>query len=254
VFAYNKRLLPPAEVPKTHADLERLLRTHPAYAGKVATYDPERSAAGFLYITQDLQITHDTWALIRAMGGMKLQLYSSTEAMLDRVASGEYLLAYNIVGPYAFEQQARDPSIGVVVPAGQLHALSPRTGRRGRLVVAVSRRPRAHDAFPHEERHGKRRRAGKVRSWRQLPRSCSHGRSSDDPLTSCGAACCPAAIGTPTCDAGRTRHADLVKLFATKGGNTVPTITVKGDGMSPVHYDTRKSCPAHGGNHPRHCR
>jgi iron(III) transport system substrate-binding protein len=142
VFAYNKRLMPPAEVPRTHADLERLLRTHPAYAGKVATYDPERSAAGFLYITQDLQITRDTWRLIRAMGGAKLQLYSSTEAMLARVVSGEYLLAYNIVGPYAFDQQARDPSIGVVVPADYTLVAS-----RIALIPSDARNPNAAKLF-----------------------------------------------------------------------------------------------------------
>src|SRR5262245_37470523 len=108
VIAYNKRLMPPADVPRSHADLERLLRTNPAYAGKVATYNPERSGTGFLYITQDVQATRDTWGLIRAMGRSKLQLYTSSGAMLERLASGEHLIAYNMIGSYAVERQLKD--------------------------------------------------------------------------------------------------------------------------------------------------
>jgi iron(III) transport system substrate-binding protein len=142
VFAYNKRLMPPADVPHTHADVERLLRTNPAYAGKVATYNPERSGTGFLYITQDLQVTHDTWPLIRAMGHANLQLYTSTGAMLERVISGEYLLAYNIIGSYALERQARDPSLGVVLPSDYTLVAS-----RIALIPSDARNPDAAKLF-----------------------------------------------------------------------------------------------------------
>jgi iron(III) transport system substrate-binding protein len=142
VFAYNKRLMPPGDVPHSHADLERLLRTNPAYSGKVATYNPERSGTGFLYITQDLQATRDTWALVRAMGHAKLQLYSSTGAMLERVVSGEHLLAYNMVGSYALERQARDPSLGVILPSDYTLLCS-----RIALIPSDARNPDAAKLF-----------------------------------------------------------------------------------------------------------
>ena len=142
VFAYNKRLMPPGDVPHTHADLERLLRTNPAYAGKVATYNPERSGTGFLYITQDLQATRDTWALVRAMGHAKLQLYTSTGAMLERLVSGEHLLAYNMVGSYALERQMRDPSLGVVLPTDYTLVCS-----RIALIPSDARNPDAAKLF-----------------------------------------------------------------------------------------------------------
>ena len=142
VIAYNKRLMPAADVPHTHADLEQLLRTNPAYAGKIATYNPERSGTGFLYITQDLRVTHETWQLVRAMGHAKLQLHTSTGAMLERVASGEYLLAYNMVGPYALERAARDPSVGVVLPSDYTLVAS-----RIALIPADARNPEAAKLF-----------------------------------------------------------------------------------------------------------
>jgi iron(III) transport system substrate-binding protein len=142
VIAYNKRLMPPADVPHSHADLERLLRTNPAYSGKVATYNPERSGTGFLYITQDVQATRDTWGLIRAMGRSKLQLYTSSGAMLERLASGEHLIAYNMIGSYAVERQLKDPAIGVVLPSDYTLVCS-----RIALIPSDARNPDAAKLF-----------------------------------------------------------------------------------------------------------
>jgi iron(III) transport system substrate-binding protein len=109
--------VPAADVPRTRADLERLLVNNPAYAGKVAMMNPERSGVGFLYITQDLQVTRDTWRLVRAMGRSRVQLYSSVGSILEHVSSGDHLIAYNMIGSYALERAVRDPSIGVVMPS-----------------------------------------------------------------------------------------------------------------------------------------
>ena len=67
-IAYDKRRLAGADVPRTHADLERLLARPDAPGGKVAAYDPERSGAGYLFLTQDVEVTDRTWELVRAMG------------------------------------------------------------------------------------------------------------------------------------------------------------------------------------------
>lgn len=142
VMVYNKRLMPAAEVPHTRTDLERLLASNPNYAGKIAMMDPERSGAGFLYITQDLRVTRDTWRLVRAMGRADVQLYSSTGAMLERVSSGEHLLAYNMVGSYALEREARDPSIGVILPSDYTLVAS-----RIALIPAQARHPAAAKLF-----------------------------------------------------------------------------------------------------------
>lgn len=142
VFVYNKRLMPASDVPKSRPELERLLATNPAYVGKIATFNPERSGAGFLYITQDLQVTRDTWKLVRAMGKAKAQVYTSAGAILERVASGEHLIAYNMIGPYALERQARDPSIGVVLPSDYTLVAS-----RIALIPADARNPACAKIF-----------------------------------------------------------------------------------------------------------
>lgn len=116
VFVYNKRLVPTADIPRTRADLERLLSSDSSCSGKIATMDPERSGTGFLYITQDLQVTRGIWRLVRAMGRCDVRLYTSAGAILNRVSSGEHALAYNTIGSYALERAARDPEIGVVLP------------------------------------------------------------------------------------------------------------------------------------------
>jgi iron(III) transport system substrate-binding protein len=134
--------MPAADVPQTRADLERLLTTNPAYRGKVAMLNPERSGVGFLYITQDLQVTRSTWRLVRAMASADVQLHASSGAMLERIASGEQLIGYNMIGPYSFERQSRDASVGVILPHDYMLVAS-----RIALIPADARNPAAAKLF-----------------------------------------------------------------------------------------------------------
>lgn len=143
VFAYNKRLLPPADVPRSHDDLERLLRTRArSLAGKVATYDVERSSTGFLFFTQDEQISHDTWKLLRALGRTRPRLYVAADEMLRRVSTGEHLIAYNIMSSYALERRALDPSVEVVFPSDYTLVMS-----RIAFISKEARQPSAAKLF-----------------------------------------------------------------------------------------------------------
>ena len=117
VFAYNKRLMPAGDVPHSHAELTALLQRKPDfYRDKITSYNPEKSGVGFLYITQDAQVTGDTWDFVRALGPTAPKLYTSTGAMMERVVSGESLLAFNMIGSYALERSSKDPSVGVILP------------------------------------------------------------------------------------------------------------------------------------------
>jgi iron(III) transport system substrate-binding protein len=125
VMVYNKRLLQEGLVPKDHADLLRLLTDHAAvFRGKIATYDPELSGTGLLFITQDVRVTTQTWKLVTAMGQAGVELYASSDLMINRVSSGELLLAYNVLGSYALERAKRDPDLGVVLPSDYMLLLS----------------------------------------------------------------------------------------------------------------------------------
>lgn len=125
VIVYNKRLLPEGLVPKDHADLLRLLTDHvPVFRDRIATYDPAVSGTGLLFITQDVRITAQTWKLLAAMGRASVRLYASSDPMIDRVGSGELLLAYNVLGSYALERAKRQPDLGIIFPSDYMLLLS----------------------------------------------------------------------------------------------------------------------------------
>ncbi|MBB4860422.1 iron(III) transport system substrate-binding protein [Novosphingobium chloroacetimidivorans] len=114
---YNKRLVPPAQVPRTHEAFERLLRNRrAALTGKIATYDPALSDVGYQYLVEDYAITRDTRSLLQAMAATRPLLARTTKPMLDAVAQGRAAIAYNVVGPYAIRVARRDARVGVVFP------------------------------------------------------------------------------------------------------------------------------------------
>lgn len=117
VFVYNKRLLAPPEVPQTHAALAQLLKDSPhRFMGKVATYDIEKVGVGFLLATQDSMTSSGFWDLARAMFASGVRLHPTTGAMMERIASGDSLIGYNLLGSYAIVRAKADPSIGYVLP------------------------------------------------------------------------------------------------------------------------------------------
>jgi ABC-type Fe3+ transport system substrate-binding protein len=142
-IVYNRKLVPPADVPRTHADLIRLLRAKRAfYRGRVATYDPVRSSVGYLYMSQDLQLNRDTSALMKAFGETRVSLFDSSADMLDGIASGRQLIGYNVIGSYALERQAHNPAIGVVMPNDYTLVTS-----RVALIAREARHPNAAKLF-----------------------------------------------------------------------------------------------------------
>ena len=117
VIVYNKGRIRPDEVPATRRDLAVLLETRPArFHGKIATYDPRRSGVGFLFVTQDAEHSAEIWRLARAMGQTGVKLFTSSAAMLRRVAEGQSDFAYNILGSYARAWTARDDRLAIILP------------------------------------------------------------------------------------------------------------------------------------------
>jgi iron(III) transport system substrate-binding protein len=114
-LAYNEQLLADHEVPRTHAELARLLAASGTRFGdKLVAYDLAQAGLGFLMATQDARTSPAFWDVARAMGRHGLRQELSTAAMLDRIAAGHSLLAYNVLGSYAQRRAAGDPAIGLV--------------------------------------------------------------------------------------------------------------------------------------------
>ena len=125
VIVYNKKLVAESDIPRTRAELTTLLTKKPdTYRGKIASYDPEQSGSGFLFMTRDARITKTTWDMVRAFGGAGIKLYSTTGTVLDRISSSEHLIAYNMIGSYAIERAKEDASIGIVFPADYITLMS----------------------------------------------------------------------------------------------------------------------------------
>jgi len=116
-FVYNKRLVPADDVPQDHPALLKLISTKlDAYKGKVTAYDPERSGVGYLFVNQDVANWPQAWDLFKAFGKAGIRLYTSAGAMMERVTSGEHVIAYGIFGSYALGRSKKDPNLGIVMP------------------------------------------------------------------------------------------------------------------------------------------
>ncbi|MCE1184792.1 ABC transporter substrate-binding protein [Zoogloea sp.] len=139
-IVYNKRLVPAADVPQSHADLIRLLTTQAdKYRGKVTTYDPEKSGVGFMLVTQDKQVNGAGFNdLIKALGGVQAKVQGATGTMMERIASGENLIGYNLNAAYALTRAQKDPAIGIVLPKDYTLVLS-----RVMFIAKNARHPNA---------------------------------------------------------------------------------------------------------------
>ena len=116
-FVYNKRLVPAEDLPQDHEALLKLLTAKPdAYKGKITAYDPERSGVGYFFVNEDVKNFPKAWDLFNAFGKSEIKLYTSAGAMMERVTSGEHLIAYGIFGSYALARAKKDPNLGIILP------------------------------------------------------------------------------------------------------------------------------------------
>jgi iron(III) transport system substrate-binding protein len=140
VIAYNKRLVPATDVPRTHDAFERLLRSRTdVYTGRVSTYDPRLSGFGYLQLTQDYHVRRgDLWSLAGALGSVRVRQHTSSRPLLADVESGRSAFVYNALGSYALKLAARNPDIGVIMPEDYTLVVS-----RIALIAREARQPNA---------------------------------------------------------------------------------------------------------------
>ncbi|MET3665823.1 ABC transporter substrate-binding protein [Caulobacter sp. 1776] len=141
VFVYDRRRLPDARAPRSHAALRQMLEAG-QLKGSVGLFDTGRSGVGFLYYSQDRQAWADTLALTRAIGKTRPHLYESTFTLLEAVTAQQILLGYNVIGSYALERQQEDPNLGLIFPEDYTLVMS-----RIAFISAAARRPNAAKLF-----------------------------------------------------------------------------------------------------------
>lgn len=111
----RRELAPAATWPRTHRALAVFLTANAErLRGRVLTYDIARAGLGYLLAAQDLLANADHWALVRALGRVGAVQHAETRSMLERVADGRALLAYNVLGSYAEPLVRRQPELAMV--------------------------------------------------------------------------------------------------------------------------------------------
>ena len=137
VFVYHKPSFKDAAPPATRRQFVDFLEAQgDAVFGRIGTYDIERSGVGFMFMSRDQEQFDDIWSVIGAMGAAGVKLYSTSSAILERIADGRFVLGYNILGSYAADWASRDPDVGIVLPRDYTVVMS-RIG----LVPAAARSP-----------------------------------------------------------------------------------------------------------------
>lgn len=102
-------------LPQTRRDLIEMLRDNPErFRGRIGTYDPELSGAGYLFATQDARQSDSFWRLAEVMGGLAPRLYTSSNEMITDLKHGRLVLAYNVLGSYAGPRLAADEDAVVI--------------------------------------------------------------------------------------------------------------------------------------------
>jgi len=117
VIVYNTDRLPAARVPHTRRQLLELLQADDApLAGRVGTYDVERSSVGYLLATQDAQRGSMAGALLGALGSNRVLREERTGVLLDKVSRGDLALVYNVLGSYAQARIDQGAPLAIVEP------------------------------------------------------------------------------------------------------------------------------------------
>ena len=138
---YNKSLFT-GQVPKTRAELIKLLTERKDLEGKIGSFDPEKSGTGFLYFSFDSRNTKDFWNLARAFGTIHGKVYGSSGALKEKVLSGEHLLAFDVIGSYALDWAKKNPNLGVAFTTDYTSAFS-----RVAVITKGAKHPNAARLF-----------------------------------------------------------------------------------------------------------
>lgn len=117
VFVYHKPSFAGTRPPETRGEFIDYLRANArGVSGRIGTYDIERSGVGFMFFSRDQEHYAGVWDVVRAMGEAGVKLYSTTSAIVERVADGRFVLGYNILGSYAAKWASLNPDLGIMLP------------------------------------------------------------------------------------------------------------------------------------------
>lgn len=115
VIAYNRQLLSAGDVPRSRFALLDLLREQPdLFRDRIATYDIAASGLGFLFAYSDSLEATTFGALLEGFARVDAVATCCSAEIISGVASGRYLIAYNVLGSYVVN--AGERNVGLIYP------------------------------------------------------------------------------------------------------------------------------------------
>jgi ABC-type Fe3+ transport system substrate-binding protein len=142
VFVVNRSLLPRAKWPTTRASLAGLAESDPAFAGRIATYDPHTSGVGYLVANLDVASNSRYWDFLLRIAAHGLLTFCCSSEMLDAVVDGRAVAAFNVLGSYAWARAAAGADIEIIYPGDYTFALS-----RVAVIPKAAANPQLAGAF-----------------------------------------------------------------------------------------------------------
>ena len=143
VMVFNRGAMAGRKLPHSRGELLQMLTRDPEFwHRKVGTYDIARSAVGYLLASQDARLSSEFSALLEALGNLELRTEVRTAALLDRIARGDLIMGYNLLGSYALAQVGSGAPLQIVYPDDYTLAVT-----RTAVIPANAARPEAAHLF-----------------------------------------------------------------------------------------------------------
>jgi iron(III) transport system substrate-binding protein len=138
VIVYDGKRVPLEDVPRSHVEIAELLRAKPdVYRNRIGTYDVRVSGIGYLLAFHDaLQAPTTYGRLLESFSRADVVTRCCNSEVLGQIASGRLLIAYNVLGSYAYAASRRNPDLRVVIPRDYALILS-----RGALIPKLAPNP-----------------------------------------------------------------------------------------------------------------
>ena len=139
----NKAAFKDQPLPRTRQQLIEAMRARPeVFRERIGTYDVRQSGLGYLFATQDARASETFWRLMEVMGALDVRLYCCSGEMIDDLADGTTVVAYNVLGSYASVRVESEDQIEVILPSD-----FPTTMMRTALVSKATKHAQAASNF-----------------------------------------------------------------------------------------------------------
>ncbi|UTW11510.1 ABC transporter substrate-binding protein [Marinobacterium rhizophilum] len=118
VMVINSGFLDNETLPSSRAELIDLIRRKgDQVRGRIGTFDIEKVGLGYLVWSHDNLRTASNGRLLESFSLHDARLFNSSAAMLQQVAEGQIVIAYNVLGSYAHAWARQYPVLNVIMPS-----------------------------------------------------------------------------------------------------------------------------------------